>query len=113
MLVARSAWRTGALTALAGLPAAAAFVPALGRPTLYLAPALLLLSLLLRGRFVGERQIERLRTALDRRWARRRRVPAVRVRSTGLPRPARVLPRGGWLIATALAVRPPPASVTP
>ena len=110
MLVAHSAWRTGALIALAATLPAALVVPALEQPALYLAPALLLLSLLLRGRFVGERQIARLRTALDRRRARRRAVRTVP--STGLPRPARVLPRGGWLIATALAVRPPPAFVT-
>jgi len=71
------------------------------------APLLVLLAPLLLGRYVGEDRIERLAAAVAAR-----RAPAVaRARRTSLaPRgPRALLPRGGRLIATSLAVRPPPA----
>jgi hypothetical protein len=68
-------------------------------------PALLLLLPLLAGRYLGEDRLARLAG----RWlAPRRRSPA----SLGARRrTSRVLPRGGRLIAAALAERgPPPAA---
>jgi hypothetical protein len=66
-------------------------------------PALLLLLPLLAGRYVGEDGLARL---AGRRHAPRRRSPV----SIGSRRRApRVLPRGGRLIAAALAERGPPA----
>jgi hypothetical protein len=70
---------------------------------LFLAPALLLAVPLLAGRYLGA---ERLSRVADTRSPSRRRVAA----SKPAPRPwGRVLPRGGLLIAAALAVRPPPS----
>lgn len=69
-------------------------------------PAFVVTLPLLAGRFVGEERIARLAAA----YAARRRRPqraATTVAATGRPR--RVLPRGGRLLAAALAVRPPPA----
>jgi len=70
----------------------------------YAGPVCLLALPLLAGRYVGEEALERLR---------RQRPPARRPRlSRALPQGARrvavLLPRGGRLIAEALAVRPPP-----
>jgi hypothetical protein len=84
------------LSALAGHPDLLAFAP------------LCLLALpLLAGRYVGEEALDRLRR--DRPPRRR---PLI---SRGLPegaqRVAVMLPRGGRLIAEALAVRPPPRSI--
>lgn len=72
---------------------------------LHLVPLLVLLVPLLRGRFVGEGTIEKMR---DRAASRERRPRAEG--TVGRPRlsPA-PLPRGGRLIATSLAVRPPPS----
>jgi hypothetical protein len=70
---------------------------------LFLAPALLLVLPLLARRYPGERSLLRL--------AGRRRAPSAQRRRVQRPprRPARrVLPRGGALIASSLAVRPPP-----
>jgi hypothetical protein len=67
------------------------------------APVLVFALPLLAGRYVGEEQLARLAAAFL--GARRR--PA----ATIAPHPrrcARRLPRGGRLIAAALAVRPPP-----
>ena len=89
--------------AVAGAVLAAALTPALAVGLLTLAPALLLLGLLANGRYVGVQQLARLRSAL--RGRRRRPAPAV---PTAPLRPAPFLPRGGRLIAAALAVRPPP-----
>ena len=71
---------------------------------LYLLPLFALAVPLLRGRFLGERAIANMRE---------------RLASPRLPRAARVaasprgtttvLPRGGRLLASHLAVRPPPA----
>jgi hypothetical protein len=67
------------------------------------APALLLLLPLLAGRYLGEDGLARL---AGHAVAPRRRSPA----SIGAWRRApRVLPRGGRLIASALAERGPPA----
>ena len=73
-------------------------------PTLaYLAPLLLIAGLLLLGRFPGERALTR---ALARR--QRRRPPS----SAPVPRPRFDfrLPRGGALVAWALAGRAPPVA---
>jgi hypothetical protein len=71
---------------------------------LYLAPALMLALPLLLGRYVGEDQLVELagRAAPPRR--RRRAVRAARPRS----RP-RAMQRGGRLVASGMAKRPPPA----
>jgi len=86
---------------LAGVAYAAA--PGLVGGLAYLLPALLLALAMMMGRYPGEcallRAIGRLRTS--RRTHRA-------VSTVGLS-PARVhMPRGGRLIASALAVRPPP-----
>lgn len=70
---------------------------------LCLAPAILLVLPLLAGRYVG---IERLSRIARARTARRRAVPRANPRSRTW---AFVPPRGGLLIASSLAVRPPPA----
>jgi hypothetical protein len=73
-------------------------------PLLFLAPCLLVLAPLLAGRYVGERSLLRLARGVRRR-PRREAVarPARRGPAT------RVLPRGGCLIGSSLAVRPPPS----
>jgi hypothetical protein len=73
----------------------------------YLIPALLLLPALLARRYPGERAL--LAFIGERR--RRRSRSGVRVAPPS-PRPRAVVPRGGRLIAFALAVRPPPAVVS-
>ena len=70
---------------------------------LYLAPALLLFLPLIFGRYVGEQRI----AALACRPTASRRRPTDRV---GAPRAAaRLMHRGGRLVASSLAKRPPPA----
>jgi hypothetical protein len=83
---------------------AAIHVSGLSEGVLYLAPALLLLVLLIGGHYPGEALIERL----ARRGARpRRRLGALHVR----PRRTRGgAPAGGLLIALALAGRAPPVA---
>jgi hypothetical protein len=69
----------------------------------YLLPALALLAILAFRRYPGARAL--IATIERRRRGRFRsepRTPAPR------PEPRALLPRGGRLIATALAVRPPP-----
>lgn len=73
----------------------------------YVAPVLILALPLLARRYPGEDVLVRLATR-GRRPARRRRAP-VRPALPAL-RAVRVLPRGGRLIAAALAVRPPPVA---
>jgi hypothetical protein len=77
-----------------------------GEGLVMLAPALAFALPLLAGRYLGERAIERVRTA-------RASAPAPRRRSTAaVPRrrPSLALvPRGGLLLASSLATRPPPA----
>ncbi|WP_320670874.1 hypothetical protein [Patulibacter defluvii] len=92
--------------ALAGLLAVAvtALEPGAGHVLLMLAPALVAFALLASGRYVGEQRLARwarAHRARRRRPQRRLAAPVVRHRV--------VLPRGGRLIAAALAVRPPPA----
>jgi hypothetical protein len=80
---------------LAGLPAEAPLV----------APVLVLLAPLLFGRYLGEARITRLRDHIRRPAPRRHASPQrMRLRRT----PCVVLPRGGDLLAAAMAVRPPP-----
>jgi len=70
----------------------------------YSAPLFLVAAPLLAGRYVGEQQLERLRVGRTCAVPRRP-VAAARPASRG---PAACLPRGGRLIAEALAVRTPP-----
>ena len=67
-------------------------------------PVLLFGLPLLAGRYVGEQQLARLVA----RFVGRRRRPAGTIASHARRSSGR-LPRGGRLIAAALAVRPPPA----
>jgi len=94
--------RARALTAIAicGLAAAAG----LHDGALYLLPALVLLGTLALGRYPGERVLLALAVRRARRARRRRAVGA-----SASAAPARALiPRGGLLLASFLAVRPPP-----
>jgi hypothetical protein len=77
-----------------------------GHPHLlaYAGPLWLLTLPLIAGRYVGEEALVRLRR--DRPV--RRRPLASRALPKGARRVAALLPRGGSLIAEALAVRPPP-----
>lgn len=77
-------------------------VGGLGTVLLYLAPLVVLLLPLLRGRFLGERRLLLRSLRRPRRWPMRQ--PAPQTRAPGL------IARGGRLIGTGLAVRPPPAS---
>jgi hypothetical protein len=74
---------------------------------LYLAPALLLALPLMLGRYVGEKQLVEL---AGRALARPRRKPARVVRPRGR---AHVMQRGGRLVASGLATRPPPGLALP
>ncbi|MCW3009439.1 MAG: hypothetical protein JWP17_4065 [Solirubrobacterales bacterium] len=70
-----------------------------------LAPALALLVPLLAGRYVGEQTIHRVRRSRMAPAARRRRaVPRALPRRVA----ATLVPRGGLLLASSLATRPPP-----
>jgi hypothetical protein len=70
---------------------------------LYLAPALLMALPLVLGRYVGEARI----AALASKPRRARPRPA---RSPGVPRSVvRVMQRGGRLVGSSMAKRPPPA----
>lgn len=90
-------------TAVAAFPVAL-IVPGLEVGVLFLSPAIILLASLMSGRYVGEERLQRLAAAC--RPDRRRRPRAVV--QARLPRPRAALPRGGCLVATSLAVRPPP-----
>jgi hypothetical protein len=68
----------------------------------YAAPLFLVAVPLLAGRYVGEERLERMRGG----FAARRRV--ARPALAASRRSPVLLPRGGRLIAEALAVRPPP-----
>jgi hypothetical protein len=71
-----------------------------------LLPAALLALPLLAGRYLGERTIERVRLARAASAPRRRRVaPTVASQPAFAP-----VPRGGLLLASSLATRPPPVS---
>jgi hypothetical protein len=70
---------------------------------LYLTPALALCAPLVLGRYVGEEQLAELAGRSAPRASRRpSRVPVPRSR-------VRVMRRGGRLVASSLAKRPPPA----
>jgi hypothetical protein len=80
-------------------------LPGMETGVLFLSPAIVLLASLLTGRYVGEERLARLAAAI--RPSRPRRLRAARL---VLPRRRQgVMPRGGRLVATSLAVRPPPA----
>jgi hypothetical protein len=80
-------------------------LPGMETGVLFLSPAIVLLASLLTGRYVGEDRLARLAAA--RRPSRPRRPRAARL---VLPRRREgLMPRGGRLVATSLAVRPPPA----
>jgi hypothetical protein len=82
--------------------AAGLLAPAL----LYAAPLLIVALPLVSGRYLGEERIARLARAVQRR-----RRPVARLSTPARARRAlRVVPRGGRLIASSLAVRPPPAA---
>jgi hypothetical protein len=72
---------------------------------LLVAPVLVFALPLLAGRYVGEEQLARLAAAY--RGARRRPAGTIAPRAR---RSESRLPRGGRLIASALAVRPPPGA---
>lgn len=97
---------------LVAIVLAALAVPGLATGALFLAPALLLLAALLRGHYVGESAICRLAAA---RRARHRRPLRTATRYIAAARRSAVLavPRGGRLVASSLAVRPPPAAALP
>ena len=95
------------LASLAALSLAFALVQAIvgfGGDVLLAVPALLLFLPLLGGRYVGEDGIARLAGHLATARARPSAAHAGRAQ-----RAPRVLPRGGRLIAAALAERGPPA----
>lgn len=95
---------------MAGLVLAIGALPALGMDSdvLLAAPALALVLPLLAGRYFGEGRLARLAAAFA---PPRRRAAAVLCAK--VPRAPRAMPRGGRLIATALATRPPPARALP
>lgn len=104
----RTASRSGAIAGLALVALVAVALALLGSSALHFAPALALAVPLLRRRYPGEALIARLSAArAPRRVRPRRSVPRPR------PLAARLLPRGGELIGSALAVRPPPAGALP
>jgi hypothetical protein len=72
----------------------------------YLAPALLILLPLIGGRYPGDEALARAAT----RQIRPRRPPSAPT-SVARRRPRAVLPRGGRLVAAALAGRGPPAAL--
>jgi hypothetical protein len=92
--------------ALAAFPAAL-LVPGMETGVLILSPAIFLLASLLSGHYVGEQRLHRLAAAVRSRRPRR-----ARAASRPLPRPRALMPRGGRLVATSLAVRPPPLLTT-
>ena len=71
---------------------------------LYLSPALALALPLALGRYVGEEQLAGLAARVPSR-PRRRAAPVAGPRSC-----ARVMQRGGRLVASGMAKRPPPAA---
>jgi hypothetical protein len=104
MASCRSWVRIVLLAAALAAFAAALAVPGLETGVLFLSPAIVVLALLLGGHYVGEQQLGRLAAA----W-RQRRPRRGRVERSPLPRrPRALMPRGGRLVATSLAVRPPP-----
>jgi hypothetical protein len=94
------------LAAAVGMGALLLLAALAGHPDLlaFAAPLWLLTLPLVAGRYIGEDALERLR----RGRPKRRRPLASRALPRGVRRIAVLLPRGGRLIAEALAVRPPP-----
>ena len=92
------------LTALSVLLALLVSLTGINADVLLATPALILLLPLLAGRYVGEEGIARLGARLAA--PRRRLAPVAAVAPW---RASRALPRGGRLIAEALARRGPPA----
>jgi hypothetical protein len=73
---------------------------------LYLAPALVLCTPLIAGRYVGEKQLAQLA-------GRSRSRPCRRPARLAVPRShMRLMQRGGRLVASSLAKRPPPMVAT-
>jgi hypothetical protein len=103
MLASRRARILLLAMALAAFPVALV-VPGLEVGVLFLSPAIVLLASLMTGRYVGEARLHRLAEAHAPHRGRRPRS-SVPVR---LPRRRTLMPRGGSLVATSLAVRPPP-----
>jgi hypothetical protein len=96
-----------ALTLLSSLCLLAEAAGMLAPTLLYAAPLLIVALPLIAGRYVGEERIVRLARAVGRR-----RRPLARVAlPAGTRRALRAIPRGGRLIASSLAVRPPPAAL--
>ena len=96
-----------ALTLLSSLCLLAEAAGLLAPALLYAAPLLIVALPLLAGRYVGEERIVRFARA----GRRPRRRPVARLSAPARARRAlRAVPRGGRLIASALAVRPPPAA---
>lgn len=84
--------------------------PELQLGVFYLAPAFLLLIPLYARCFIGEEQIEQLRNAVAARKQRswQNKALAKRIDMAFPAAPSNCLVRGGLLLATALATRPPP-----
>ncbi len=99
--IVRTAVPLGLLAAGATLAVRGGF----GSGVLHLAPALVLFAALLARRYPGERHVVAL-VVRGRRPRRRRRTAIVLM----TPRPSRSCPRGGLLVASALAERGPPAA---
>jgi hypothetical protein len=87
--------------------AAALLVPGMETGILLLSPAIVLLASLLSGHYLGEESLHRLAATFGGRRPRR-----ARAAGRPLPRPRALMPRGGRLVATSLAVRPPPLPAT-
>jgi hypothetical protein len=83
-------------------------LPGMRTGVMFLSPAIVLLVSLLTGRYVGEERLARLVAGARPARPRRGRVArlVLPVRRDG------VMPRGGRLVATSLAVRPPPRLAT-
>jgi hypothetical protein len=97
-----------ALTLLSSLCLLAEAAGLLAPALLYAAPLLVVALPLIAGSYVGEERIVRFARAARRRGRGR----AVRVVApAGARRVLRIVPRGGRLIASSLAVRPPPAAL--
>jgi hypothetical protein len=82
----------------------ALLLPGMETGVLFLSPAIVLLASLLTGHYVGEQSLARFAAA-----SRPRRSRATACAPAGAARRLRAqMPRGGRLVATSLAVRPPP-----
>jgi hypothetical protein len=74
---------------------------------LYVLPGVLMFGVLLAGRYPGKATLARLRRS------RPHPQHGAPLPALGMRRPAIVPPRGGLLLAFALAVRPPPCASAP